>query len=99
MEKLDAGPIVAQSRVDMSFDETLNTSYRRLVAQGVELFSEVVPRVLFDWPNGSQAPHEGSFHTLEEFERLRFVFSSAWDTPCFEVHEWGRRLGKTRGLV
>lgn len=99
VEKLDAGPIVAQSRVDMSLDETLSTSYRKLVSQGVELFSEVVPRVLFDGPNGYQACHEGSFHTLKEFERLRFVLSSGWDTPCFEVHEWGRRLGKTRGLV
>lgn len=70
-EKIDAGDIIAQKTTDMSENETLASSYEKLMADAICLFKEIFS-VFRYWNDMRKQPTvQGSFHNLRDFDRFR----------------------------
>lgn len=89
-EKIDRGRLFTQREVGMTTSESLDSSYEKLVAAGVELIAECWGQVL----SGSLLPYPqrvgGSYHSISDFRPLRPLLREGWKTPCEEIENWGR---------
>lgn len=84
-EGLDTGPILAQEEVRPSPDDTLKTSYERLIERAIALFS-------MEWPalrDGRVVPRrqvgEGSRHSSRDKARFEKLMPKGWETPITEL--------------
>lgn len=94
-KRLDGGPLLAQSEVNFGPHETLASSYRRLIREGVNLLDSTLVDFLEERLAPSQLEGTGSYHSRKDFLKYKFVLERGWDTPCSVVESWGLRLGKT----
>ncbi len=67
----DTGEIIARREVDTSFSDTGKDLYRRLEAEQFDLFTDVWPDLVAgDVESTPQTDAEGTYHTIEDFQRL-----------------------------
>ena len=92
--KLDSGPLIGQREISFGADETLATSYQRLLETGVDLFAEYLESLLWMELKFKFVSGDGSYHSSRDFGSFEYVLESGWDTPCSVVEDWGRRLGR-----
>ncbi len=83
--KIDGGDILYQEELSVGPQETLRTSYERLVQAGEALMAR-------HWHDIRQAnvktrsqPEGGSFHRASDAEPYGRYLSAGWDTPVTEV--------------
>lgn len=67
-ETIDTGPIVAQRRTEVRFDDTAATLYERLLGEAFELLRETWPSITSIVPT-PQSPG-GSYHRLSDLDSL-----------------------------
>ena len=70
-DDIDTGPIIARQRIEVSFGNNAKELYKKLEDAQVELFGETWKQI----KQGSIKPikqekGEGTFHTVEDFEKL-----------------------------
>lgn len=95
---LDKGAILLQRQVEMSADETLRSSYDKLIEAIVSLFFENVDALL----NKSIAPfypnEKGSYHSLKDKERFLYLLESkGYDTLVSDLYRKNFIKGKEDG--
>lgn len=83
--KLDGGDILSQEKADLSHDETLRTSYERLIGQAERLFEKNWPLMKAGKsPVFPQKPG-GSFHRIGDSAVYKPLLQAGWDTPVREL--------------
>lgn len=80
-EGLDTGDIIFQERVSFCENETLATSYQKLIIEIEKLFFNVWPSIR----NGKNKRYRqvgiGSYHRLQDKEVFLHLLTNSWDTP------------------
>jgi len=95
-EGLDTGPILAQREVAPEREDTLATSYARLISELETLFRECWPSIRANNMGSLQQPPGGSVHRARDRERVVHLLTRGWDTPVAELVTNYRRLMETR---
>ena len=75
--RFDAGPVLAQRRIDVRADDTAGTLTRRLCAVGVEALPEALDRLLAGDPGEPIDPEAGSYRPSVGHRRLEAATSVA----------------------
>lgn len=95
-ENLDTGPRVLQEELEMASSLTLRESYDALMSVAESRFPEALGKFLdkdFSAPDDSI----GTFHRVSDLEPYRFLLAEqGWDTPAYEILEYGRTKGLWR---
>jgi methionyl-tRNA formyltransferase len=80
-KKLDAGPLLAQQKVDYFSQDTLRSSYERLSSTVEKLFQKVWPDVKQMKVKAIPQKGQGSFHRRSERTAVEHLLVKGWDTP------------------
>ena len=78
---LDTGPLIAQREVCDEPDDTLKTSYERLVTEIEALFCEVWPDVRASRVVSREQQGGGSVHRSADKQPYKNLLTVGWDTP------------------
>lgn len=91
-EKIDSGDIIAQKLTDMSENETLASSYEKLMADAIRLFKEIFSSFRYWNEMRKQPTVQGSFHNLHDLDRFRnrIDYSMTPETLCKMTKGGGR---------
>lgn len=91
-EKIDSGDIIAQKLTDMSENETLASSYEKLMADAIRLFKELFSSFRYWNEMRKQPTVQGSFHNLHDLDRFRsrIDYSMTPETLCKMTKGGGR---------
>ena len=82
---IDTGDIIAQEEVEMLPDDTLKSSYDRLIERIQDLFKRIWPDLREGKLKGRLQPAGGSVHRTRDRERIEHLLSRGWDTPVSEL--------------
>lgn len=83
---LDTGDILLQKNVQDNIEDTLKTSYDRLINEIVSLFNENVDNILNNKINAFKQQGKGSMHYLKDKEKYMYLLKkSGYDTPVKEL--------------
>lgn len=83
---LDTGDILLQKIVQDNIEDTLKTSYDRLINEIVILFNENIDDILNNKIRGSKQQGKGSMHYLKDKEKYMYLLEkSGYDTPVKEL--------------
>ncbi|OIO38079.1 MAG: formyl transferase, partial [Candidatus Omnitrophica bacterium CG1_02_49_16] len=91
-EKIDAGDILCQEEIRFGLEETLRSSYDRLVQNAMKLFMCYWPEVRGGHMKAVPQNGRGSFHLKQDVEMYRHLLSRGWETPVRELI--GKALSK-----
>lgn len=92
--KLDRGPVVAQTQLEMDSSLTLRQSYQQLVDSGCELFPTSLDAVLRGEPGLEQFDELGTYHSKSQLAQYSFLLAEdGWDTPSVRIKDYGRDKG------
>ena len=84
-ENLDTGPILVQERVNMLPEDTLLTSYQRLIDSGVKLlessWEDIISGRVKPIPQGAG----GTFHLSKDKAPFMSKMTKGWHTPVKDV--------------
>ena len=84
-EGLDTGPIIAQRQTAMGSDETLATSYDRLMDDMVALFAEVWSRVRIGEIRARPQHGQGTSHFVADRAKVAGLMRLGYDTHVAEL--------------
>jgi methionyl-tRNA formyltransferase len=82
---LDTGEILAQQELLCYPNDTLQTSYQRLIAAIEELFMRVWPEIREGKRKSFPQTSGGSSHRLKDRTSVEYLLSKGWDTPVSEL--------------
>ncbi|NEU30242.1 formyl transferase [bacterium LRH843] len=89
-EGIDTGDIIVQKLVDFSEEETLVTSYKKLI-DGIEnLFKEVWAAILTGNNERIVQKGKGSFHRSVDKEKYLYLLKDGWDTKVKHIIDAGK---------
>jgi len=91
-ERIDTGEIIAQKHVDFIPPDTLATSYQKLQAKLLELFSEEWPKIKTGRFHSTPQMGPGSRHWLSDRQALADVLELGWDTLAADITAYGKAL-------
>ncbi len=91
-EGVDTGPILSQKEVQHCADDTLRTSYNRLIQNMETLFKETWQKIRAGQITEIRQEGAGSFHTSKDKEKFLYLLVDGWDTKV--THIEGRALIK-----
>lgn len=83
---VDAGDILAQKTVNFEENETLQTSYDKLIKEMVTLFAKNIENILYD--NITPCPQigKGSYHQINDKNKyLHLIARKGYNTPVAEL--------------
>lgn len=80
-EGLDTGPILAQREIPVHHDDTLRTSYDRLLSAIEGLFCEIWPELRVGSLPARPQTGDGSIHRSADKEPYTSLLGRGWDTP------------------
>lgn len=84
-ENVDTGDIIAQQEVVFSDEETLKTSYERLIITIINLFKKVWPQIRSGNLQAYSQPKSGSFHKISDRKPFEYLLTNGWDTPVINL--------------
>ncbi len=90
-EGLDTGDILAQRQVSHDSDDTLRTSYERLITEIEDLFAERWPDIRQGRITPISQQGEGTLHRSADLEAYSYLMTEGWDTPIRYLQ--GKALG------
>ena len=83
-EKLDAGDIIAQKLVHFSQDETLSSSYQKLIQAAIELFMDAFTE-FSHWQDMRKKPvSHGSYHSVADYVPLQLLLGDNYNITIQE---------------
>ncbi|WP_296863845.1 formyltransferase family protein [Thermosyntropha sp.] len=82
---LDTGDIIAQREVGYTQQDTLRTSYDRLIKEIENLFFEVWPYIRSGRVKAFPQPKEGTYHRLIDKKPYEYLLTEGWDTPVTKL--------------
>lgn len=82
---VDTGPILEQKEVQMLANDTLATSYDRLVRQGEVLLVDTFPKYVGRHFKPTPQPNLGTVHKSSDKEKWFSVLKNGWDTPVKDL--------------
>ena len=77
---LDTGDIILQKEVQDNVNDTLKTSYDRLIVEIVKLFTDNAENILNGRFQGQKQLGNGSMHYLRNKEKYLYVLNNGYDT-------------------
>jgi methionyl-tRNA formyltransferase len=80
-EKLDAGDILCQEKVNFASSETLRTSYDSLLRTAEDLFRRFWVQIKEGRIEPRPQARGGSFHLKKDAEVYNHLLEQGWDTP------------------
>lgn len=93
-EGIDTGDIIAQKELTFSEDETLLTSYQKLIDEIESLFKEVWPSILMGENNRSIQLGKGSCHKIVDKDKYRHLLTEGWNTKVKHIVKAGKEMVK-----
>ena len=88
---IDTGDIIAQTKVELSPNDTLSSSYERLHVQILQLFSEIWPQICAGTAPRIVQTVTGSYHNSNEKTDLIAKLPLKWNTPISDVAMLAKR--------
>jgi len=84
-EGIDTGDILVQTETEFTNQDTLRTSYDKLIKLAIELFQNSWLEIRDGKINPQPQPVGGSVHRLRERERYQYLLTNGWDTPVVNL--------------
>ena len=86
-EGIDTGDLIAQYPVEPSSDDTLRSSYNRLIQAIESLFVREWPKISTGKINGKSQSGKGTYHRRMDFKAVEHLLTRGWDTPVKQLVE------------
>ena len=83
--KVDSGELLCQEKATFSSNETLRTSYDKLIEQAHHLFENVWPRLKTGKAKAVPQAKGGSFHRTGDALAYQSLLRAGWDTLVSEL--------------
>ena len=90
---IDYGDLVSQAEVGFEQDETLRSSYDKLMKTATSLISEFWTNHGFESAPRQPQPEGGSTHTQSQFNSYSHLLRLGNDTLCSEITNFGKQNG------
>ena len=90
---IDYGDLVSQAEVGFEQDETLRSSYDKLMKTATSLVSDFWINHGFENAPRRPQPEGGSTHTQDQFNSYSHVLRLGNDTLCSEITDFGKQNG------
>lgn len=78
---IDTGDIIVQQEVSFESNDTLSTSYVKLIKAMERLFMGVWPDIRNGKVAATPQPLEGTYHRMKDRETVAHLLTKGWDTP------------------
>lgn len=90
---IDYGDLVSQAEVEFGQDETLRSSYDKLMNTATSLVSDFWTNHGFENVPRRPQPEGGSTHTQGQFNSYSHILRLGNDTLCSEISDFGKQNG------
>ncbi len=84
-EGLDTGDIIAQQKVIFSEEETLTTTYQKLIEEIEILFKKVWPNIREGKNHQIIQTGKGSYHNSKDKDKYMHFLHDGWNTPIKSI--------------
>lgn len=92
---IDTGLVIAQGQVQMQPDDTLKSSYERLIDEIELLFKKHWPAIREEKAERHEQEPGGTYHRMKDKEPYLDLLTMGWDTPVRELI--GKALVQSEG--
>ena len=90
---IDTGKILVQREVLPTRQDTLRTSYERLLREIESLFIDTWPAIRSGKKDCRQQDGSGSFHVLSDRKRFQSYLTEGWETPVKKIVGLAKKIG------